>query len=359
MSDFLQEWASDPTKAGTLPYGAFEPSIPHNGVGAVVVVRGVLYFKGGFSAEGRAAIATCFERYREVFNAPLTWYFQEGKRAVKFDKAPSLAKVATSLSEDEPFTFAFTDAQTSREAGAYQFSAFCLEKWQAAIGTRGLDVLTFSVPVAAVKANTESLPALFLEFASALDAVHGHAGYAINLPPAGKEENESSEFFFSRQLGPGLDVGNPIRTTFRSLSDKLKTIDWLVAIGPSMVAKLGGRQALSLPPDWFRITPYRDGGLVVRAGLQPRAGSEDVAKGAPPVPPPAYVVLNAALKPVIAEKIGTLQNGTAMGDAQVYNTESGSDEWLHRFDVSSDDLLAAQAAVLETPKLPPAPDKSD
>ena len=353
MSDYLQAWAKDPSRAGTLPYAAFEPRYPHKGVGAIVVVRGVLYFKGGYSRERRAAIAKCFEQYRTALGAPLSWFFQEGKRATKFEKAPSLAAVATSLSEDETFTFAFTDAQTSREAGAFQFSAFCLEKWQASLGTRGLDALTFSAPVPLVKANPELVPKLFIEFANLLDAIHGHAGYAVNLPPTGREENESSEYYFSRQLGPGVDVGNPFRSTFRDLIDKLKTADWLVAIGPEMVAKLGGIRALALPPDWFRAAPYGEGGLMIQAGMQPHAGSEEVAKGAPAIAPPAYVVLNAALRPIIAQSIGSLQRGTATGDAPVYNTESSGNEWLHRFDVTPGELLAAQAAVLDTPKLPP------
>lgn len=92
---------------------------------------------------------------------------------------------------------------------------------------------------------------------------------------------------------------------------------------------------------------------MIQAGMQPRAGSEEVAKGAPAIAPPAYVVLNAALRPIIAQSIGSLQRGTATGDAPVYNTESSGNEWLHRFDVTPGELLAAQAAVLDTPKLPP------
>lgn len=354
MSDYLQEWAKDPSKAGTLPNAAFEPGYPHDGVGAVVVVRGVLYFKGGFSRAGRTAIVQCFDRYRAALDAPLKWYFQEGKRAVKFEKATPLESVASRLDEDETFTFAFTDAATSREAGARHFSALTLERWQAAMGTRGLDVLTFSVPVSTVKANPNLVPELFLEFAGKLGAVHGHAGYAVNLPPAARDENEGSEYYFSRTLGPGLDVGNPSRSTFRDLLDKLKTVDWLVALGPEMVEKLGGQRAISLPPDWYRTTPYGEGGLVIRAGVLPRAGAEDVAKGADAALPPAYVVLNATLKRVIAESVGSLQNGTATGDALVYNTEASGNEWLHRFDVGADKLLDAQAAVLKTPRLPPA-----
>jgi hypothetical protein len=352
MSDFLQEWARDPKKVGTLPNAAFEPRYPHNGVGAIVVVRSVLYFKGGYSSTGRAAIVKCFERYRDMLDAPLTWYFQEGKRAAKINKAPSLKSVATGLSENEGFVFEFTSAETSHEAGSYHFSAFCLEKWQADMGTRGLDVLTFSVPISVVKATPEVVPILFQQFASDLGAIHGHAGYAVNLPPTRIEENESSEFFFSQRLGPGLDVGEPSRNAFRDLSDKLKTVDWLVALGPTLVATLGGRQAITLPPDWYRVRPFGDGGLIVQAGLQPQAGSENVGKGQAAVPPPAYVVLNAALRPIIAETVGTLQNGTATGDGPVYNTKSASDEWLRRFDVTHDQLLAAQAAVLDTPKLP-------
>lgn len=68
--------------------------------------------------------------------------------------------------------------------------------------------------------------------------------------------------------------------------------------------------------------------------------------------PPAYVVLNAALRPLVAETVSILQHGTINGDTSVYNSVTSSDAWLRRFDVSAEQLLAAKAAVLDTPRLP-------
>ncbi|EIP89255.1 hypothetical protein A33K_12834 [Burkholderia humptydooensis MSMB43] len=39
------------------------------------------------------------------------------------------------------------------------------------------------------------------------------------------------------------------------------------------------------------------------------------------------------------------------GDAPVFNSKTSSNAWLRRLDVSSDELLAAKAAVLDTPRL--------
>ncbi|MBF3415614.1 type VI immunity family protein [Burkholderia pseudomallei] len=350
--DEIQAWVADPKRAGTLPFAAFEPRFPHKGVGAALTVRGVLYFKGGYSSEVRREIAACFDQYNEVTSGVLRWFFQEGKRAVSIAKATTLATLGARLSEDQPFTFAFTSGDSTREAGMYGFDAFCLEKWQAALGTRGLDVLSFSLPVPVAKADPDLPPRLFAEFARRLNAIHGHAGYAVNLPPTAREENESSEYFMSNRLGGGLDVGDPFATEVRSLVDNIKTVDWLTLISASMIDRVGGMSVLKseLPMDWYRLTPCSEG-LLIRAGVLPAAGVNS-GGDKPIAPPPAYIVLNAALRRLIPDTVSILQRGTVNGDAPVFNSKTSSNAWLRRFDVSSDELLAAKAAVLDTPRLP-------
>lgn len=349
--DEIQAWVADPKRAGTLPFAAFEPRYPHKGVGAALAVRGMLYFKGG-TRETFAAKLQRVSTSTTRWQAALCAGFSGGKRAVSIDKAPSLATLAASLSEDQPFTFAFTSGDSTREASMYGFDAFCLEKWQAALGTRGLDVLSFSLPVPVVKADPDLLPRLFAEFARRLNAIHGHAGYAVNLPPTAREENESSEYFMSNRLGPGLDVGDPFATEVRSLMDNIKTVDWLTLISTSMVDRVGGVSTLKseLPMDWYRLTQCSEG-LLIRAGVLPAAGVNAGSGDKPIGPPPAYVVLNAALRHLIPDTVSILQRGTVNGDAPVFNSKTSSNAWLRRLDVSSDELLAAKAAVLDTPRL--------
>ncbi|OMW34785.1 hypothetical protein AQ808_10425 [Burkholderia pseudomallei] len=85
-----------------------------------------------------------------------------------------------------------------------EFVTLCLEDWQAALN-RGLDVLSFSAPPAFLTVCPNVFQPLFAQAADDLDAVHGHAGYAVNLSLLRRDPNAASEYF-----GPGLDVGDPV-----------------------------------------------------------------------------------------------------------------------------------------------------
>jgi hypothetical protein len=354
----LEQWAQDPTKAGTLPYALLEPKHSHKGVGAALAVRASLYFKGGFTTGKRESLAAIFDRYMQVASLasvdnqnPIRWMWFNGKRALPIRKAPALSSLAGSVGENEGFDVTYLGGETASDASFYEFSTFCLEKFQADLGTRGLDVLVFTLPVPYVQANPEQFVTLFRESAAALDAVHGHAGLAVNLSPTGREENESSEYFMAQQLGPGVDVGDPIAMKVRDLVDQIKTVDWLTLIDERMLSRVGQIGALKseLPKDWFSMEPCAQG-LLIRAGTLPQAGTPQ-GDGEPIAPPAAYVVLNAALQNVVATSVSALQRGTVSGHAPVYNTTPGSDAWLRRFDTTPEDLLKARASVLDTPKL--------
>ncbi|WP_144108117.1 type VI immunity family protein [Paraburkholderia sp. BCC1886] len=362
MSNELEQWAKDPSKAGTLPYAAFEPKHPHDGVGAALVVRAALYFKGGFTTDKREALAWALDAYIKLASvaggegkSPLRWLWFNGKPAIPVGNAPTLSSLAKSVGDNEGFDAIYVGGDTAREASFYEFKTFCLERFQAELGTRGLDVLEFSLPFPFVRSNPEPSVKLFHDSAAALDAVHGHAGLAVNLSPTGRTENESSEYFMAQQLGPGLDVGDPIAMKVRKLTDRIKTTDWLTLINGEMVNRVGQIATLQseLPKAWFSLEPCAQG-LLIRAGVAPQAGVPR-GDGQPVAPPPAYIVLNSALREILTNSVSSLQRGTVNGDAPVYNTTPSSDAWLRRFDVSPDDLLQAKAAILDTPKLPVGP----
>lgn len=155
----------------------------------------------------------------------------------------------------------------------------------------------------------------------------------------------------AQQLGPGLDVGDPVAMKVRKLTDRIKTADWLTLIDHDMVDRVGGVQTLQseLPKAWFSLAQCAQG-VLIRAGVAPQAGIPQ-GDGQPVAPPPAYIVLNAALREILTNSVSSLQRGTVGGDAPVYGTTPGSDAWLRRFDVSPDHLLQAKAAILDTPRL--------
>lgn len=362
MTDNDEQRLRELAEAGMMPSAILEPRYPHTGIGAALVVRASIYFEGGYKREKRAALAAILDAYASIARESVTsggqalkWLWFNGTQARPFSKAPTLAALAKRTGANEGFDATHVGGDTAHEASFFEFTTFCLEQFQAELGTRirGLDVLVFTLPIGFVRSNPGKYIELFQFAATAIDARHGHAGFAINLSPSGRTKNESSEYFMAQRLGPGVDIGNPVATKVRDLTDRIKTVDWLTLVDMDMLERVGGIDRLrsELPPDWYSLDSCA-GGLLIRAGVAPEAGV--IRPGAPPAAPPAYVVLNAALRAIVADTVASLQRGTANGDAPVVNSKVSSNAWLRRFDVSADELLSAKSAVLDTRRLPTA-----
>ena len=95
------------------------------------------------------------------------------------------------------------------------------------------------------------------------------------------------------------------------------------------------------------------GGLIIQAGIEPIPGVP-IGNGIPPGPPAAYILLNHALRPIVADKIGILQRGTINSIAPLLNTTVASEAWLRRFDVRDDELNGYRVELHKTPKPPPS-----
>ena len=362
----IEAWAKDPRRADTLPFGLYEPRHRKAITGAALVVRGVLYFNGGYTADVRDALIKCFEQYDAAMRTyyqlleeaagqkpskkgPLRWFYAEGMQPMPYDQAPGFARLAKSVSVDKAFTCAMTSAEDKEATGFFEYTVFCQSDWKAALRI-GLDVLDFTVPRAFLVQQPGIFEAMFNAFAEALPTVHGHAGLAVNLPPMGREPNEAGEYFYSRRFGPGIDVGNPARLNIRALENQIKTVDWLTALSGPLVQAVGGATSLALPPDWFVRQPLGADGLVIQAGVAPESGVS-AGPGLPPNAPAAYVVLNAALRPIVAQTLDTLQSGTINSTAPLLNSAVASDHWLQRFNVPDDRLNDYWLEVHKTAKV--------
>lgn len=363
----LAAWANDPQRADTLPFGLLEPRYRKGIVGAALVVRGALYFHNGYTPAVRQALAQCFIQYQTEIEAyqriadptagnasskatPLRWVYQDGKQPVAFEKAPDFRRLAQTVSADEVFSVTVTSADHKLATGFFEFSVYCIDAWQSKAGGWGLDAIVFTVPRRFLELRPGIFQTLFSDFANAVPTVHGHAGYAVNVPPTGREPNEASEYFLAQRYGPGLDIGDPLRTDVRDMTDRLKTVDWLTALDAGLIRKLGGPDKLSLPPDWFGRRSFGDGGLIIQAGVAPQAGISD-GSGKPPAPPPSYVLLNNALHPIVATTTDALQDGTLSSTEPLLNTTLASESWLRRFDMPPEKMPAQWIELHKTPKL--------
>ncbi|WGS50207.1 DUF3396 domain-containing protein [Paraburkholderia sp. D15] len=364
--DEIKHWIADPRRADTLPFGVYEPGYRKGVTGAALVVRGVVYFRNGHTPAVRAALVKCFEQYRaaidEYFHelearagkdpskhGPLTWFYSEGEAPMTLDKAPKLDSLARIVPADQALVVQMTSADHKLATGFYEFAVFTTAAWQANLN-RGMDVLDFTVPRAFLDQRPGVFQALFAACCEALPTVHGHAGLAINVPPMGRAPNEASEYFFSRRYGPGIDVGDPMSVGAVDLVGKIKTVDWIVALNRELVDTCGGATSLALPPDWYVRQPLSDGGLIIQAGIDPQSGVS-AGSGQRLLPPVAYVLLNAALRPIIAETMDIIQSGTLDSNAPLLNTNVASEAWLRRFDTSADRILDCWNALHATPKV--------
>ncbi|MEX3614309.1 MAG: type VI immunity family protein [Burkholderia gladioli] len=365
--DELIAWANDPRRQDTLPFGLYEPLEQKAIVGAALVVRGALYFKGGCTKAVREAIVGCYSRYMTAIDdfgkafakaaelespkaGPMRWFYEEGKSPVEFAKSTGLPGVVKGLTSEQVLVATTTSAAHKLATGFFEFSVFCISDWQAEQGDRGLDAMVFTVPRRFLEMCPGTFEKLFTEFAAVVPTKWGHAGIGVNLPPLDPEANEASENFWSRLYGPGVDVGDPLRPSIRELADKIKTVDWLTALDEDFVRCAGGADTLMLPPDWFRKTRLDNGGLLIQAGVDPVAGVP-IGKGIPPAPPAAYVLLNHALRSIVADKSGILQRGTINSTAPLLNTTVASEAWLQRFNVPDDELNGYWVELHKTPKL--------
>ncbi|MDF3116593.1 DUF3396 domain-containing protein [Burkholderia semiarida] len=347
--NFLQ-WAKENQSKALIPNALLEPRHSHEGIGAAVVIRGCLYFEKAYDPTVREAIAQCLDEYCAVAGDRLTFLWHNGKAAQAFRKAKPMRELANKLGENDRFDFDYMSGERASDAGFWEFHVFGMRGWEEKMGTRGVDALYFSLPVVAVQEDPDTFARLFFRFAQRLNVLRGHAGFAVNLSPTEQTENESTEYWIS-QIMPGLDVGYPGANAERDLRERIKSVDWLTAISKDMLDRVGGVRALrsELPPDWFSIGDY-GAGVLIRAGVFPESGLSN-SEGEPSVLPPAYIVLDKALRLIRAESFSSLQRGTVNGDVPTYNTKESTAAWLRRFEVDDDKLLAAKAAILHTPPL--------
>ncbi|WP_334032897.1 type VI immunity family protein [Burkholderia gladioli] len=365
--DELIAWANDPQRQDTLPFGLYEPHDQKPIVGAALVVRGVFYFKDGHTRAVRDSLVSCYSRYMDAIAeyakvfaqaaeqpAPsassMRWFYEEGEKPVEFAHARGFAAAAEAVPSSEVFVATTTSADHKHATGFFEFSAFCISDWQAEQGDRGLDAMVFTVPRRFLELCLGVFEQLFADFAATVPTIWGHAGIGVNLPPLDPETNEASENFWSRLYGPGIDVGDPMRTSIRELESKIKTVDWLLALDADFVRRAGGAETMMLPPDWYRKAPLGASGLLIQAGLAPVAGVP-IGKGITPAPPASYVLLNHALRAIVADEVGILQRGTINSTAPLFNTTVSSEEWLRRFNVSDEEINRYWLELHETPKL--------
>lgn len=332
-----------------IPGGLFYPHGPDDYIGAVPALSGVLFFHGGHELAVREAICACFDEYEAVAKAHLTWLWRAeppvGPNKIAYPKAKPMRELMKQLSANHMVSFAYTSGKQSVDAGDWEFQVYGLQGWRAKMGDWGASALRFAIPLLSLDDHPTLFQSMFVSFARRLHALHGYGGHALVLSAARSNENEAFEAYLAGMLN-GLDAGDLIQAA-ADAEKGIKTVSWLTAVNYEMVKQLGGIGVLrsELPRDWFALYDYGDG-VVVQAGPAPE-GARVESDGKP-----ARLVLpNALFKPLRAPEVG-MHTGSVNGGPRLAGW--AAQQWLKRFDVEEEELMAYKNKLLGEPKLTPA-----
>ncbi|KRV77655.1 hypothetical protein AO742_29195, partial [Pseudomonas citronellolis] len=221
---------------------------PEDYIGAVLCLRGTLYFKGAHTPLVREALYQCFDEFKRLAEPHLTWLWREeppeGKPLTAYADSKSLREMLASMDEDYPLSFCYTSGKQSNDASPWYFDIFAQAAWEAKMGD-DLSVLEFSVPLLYQEQNPLSFLRLFLDFARLLAPEQGYAGHAYNLSPTSRDDNEPTEAFMAARM-PSLDVGTAAllanRPKFKH--PKIKTVSWLTVLDQQRLNLAGGLDTL-------------------------------------------------------------------------------------------------------------------
>lgn len=330
-----------------IPGGQFMERAKKGYIGAIPALTGTLFFKDAHTPAGRAAICACFKEYEIIAGQYLTWLWREepkdGKGCLPYRQANPMSELMKQLTEDSAVSFGYTSGKQNVDAGPWEFQAAGIRGWQAKMGTWGLSVVRFSMPLLYVEENPLAFQAMFVKFADVLKAVHGYGGNGLVLSLVRDYDNEPTEAIISEEYND-YDIGSPIKA-MKGAGTGIKTVSWLTAINNELLEKVGGLSAVrsELPRDWFALYPYSSG-IVIQAG--PSALSAPLNDEAKPA---LYVLPDMLLKDLRSTNMGSFHGASAFGEARIRGAAAA--RWMERFDVPPDELLAYKARLLEEPKL--------
>ncbi|WP_137983325.1 type VI immunity family protein [Pseudomonas viridiflava] len=328
-----------------IPGGLLTRQGPQDYVGGVPAITGTLFFNDAHLPEVREAICLCFYEYEALANEHMTWLWRaeppEGPDKFAYSKAPAMRTMMKRMNENDLVSFAYISGKQAHDAGDWEFKVFGRRGWEAKMLVRGTSALRFSMPRLYVEEHPTAFQAMFVSFARRLKAIHGYGGHGLVLSAVRVSDNQPFEAFLAEKLH-GLDVGHPVAGSAHA-HEGIKTVSWLTALSNEWVEKIGGIGEIQaeLPMDWFALYDYGSG-LVIQSGPIPEAAPTDQPK-------PARLVLpNRLLKAIRAPKV-SLHNPSKNGEPRIIGW--AAEQWLKRFDIEEDELMAYKARLLDEPRL--------
>lgn len=294
----------------------------HNRIILTVGFTTSLYFWDGHTQEKRQALVDCVEAFESAYGHKLKWGCQPDtwKTVSRADKKlPTFRDYVSTLDKDDAIEWYAASGDDDEEANEYAISCQTERDWMEG----QMSSFKFRVPRSRIfDADTQKILSDLIFFChERLSPFHGHAGLS-SITTEQQIEWEAEELdlatrYLAVYAGDNFDSSQA--------QNGIKSVDWLTFIGGTLTHRLGGPDAFVAYCRRFGVEPTPHGsGFVVRAGAHPQLGPADETA------PEAYVLANAALRPLRNGNFGSMGTGSVGGERRF--TRCTTDLWIRRFD---------------------------
>ena len=264
-------------------------------------------------------VAACLEMYLTVAHRHLhVMTTPDGNAWEQFDdrRADAFLEGLDQPAEDT-WEMQWHGADSPDEASEFQFEVFAEDQVKAR-----LSFLRFALPLGNLPESKGTFAALVRRSLPVAAPDQGYAGIGfLESPDPGVKTLAEPMVYALAQRFPGIEVDRPL-IHLLYLSDGIKGVNWLTALGLRWVEAMGGAPVLRATlPKAFVFHPF-DGGLLIQAGPAPQAGERNQK-----IWPVLYPDLARLLKPIRIKEHGCFDY---YGPDRF--TEETTMEWLNRFD---------------------------
>jgi len=290
----------------------------------VMAVIATLYFLKGFEPGKREAVIRCFEEYKEYFGDRLIW--EKHPKAFTYHKiekakVPDMAGWIHNLTSNDSYEFHLHGGENDVDANQFNIKVYGTREWQ-----DKLSYLNFSVPMSWVEENTEAFANMFTNMCDTLGPFHGYSGASLVKSVSNDAKTKVDRYMYEiAQAYKCLEIDSPIGH-INHLEEGIKGVSWMTVLSDDFLSKLDGLDNLvkRLGTDDYIYRKFNNG-CIIQAGEKACDLGEDLE-----VPEP-IIKLNAALKSIRAESIGSFSKGSVEPGTIKFDTQSTT-QWLTRFD---------------------------
>ncbi|BCH33439.1 hypothetical protein MesoLjLc_53690 [Mesorhizobium sp. L-8-10] len=218
----------------------------------------------------------------------------------------------------ETIFFELRDGDEYVDTARWRFTVFANSRESFSFEERS-NYIQILMPAEILSDDPEAFAALTHDICDKFPFASGHAGYVLERSPYAPNKAYPLAYPLAMRH-PGADMSDMFEASYAVKEGGIKGVNWLTALGPPFVKRLGGVAQLraQLKPDVNMVETRH--GTILRAGERPETGDVNRRRSLP-----AYRAAFGTIKPVLVDWYPSF-------NLQRADEDDLTERWLHRFD---------------------------